>query len=61
MRKDTLWNEGRTGRGIREKGKYDQNAMNKNSQRLNKNVFQNFIKILTNVMLKENFYKSRVK
>jgi hypothetical protein len=61
MRKDTLWNEGRTGRGIREKGKYDQNAMNKNSQRLNKNVFQNSIKILTNVMLKENFYKSRVK
>ena len=60
MRKDTLWNEGRTGRGIREKGKYDQNAMNKNSQRLNKNVFQNSIKILTNVMLKENFYKSRV-
>ena len=61
MRKDTLWNEGRTGRGIREKGKYDQNAMNKNSQRLNKNVFQNSIKILTNVILKENFYKSRVK
>ena len=27
MRKDTLWNEGRTGRGIREKGKYDQNVM----------------------------------